>query len=334
MTEEATRTPDSLPPAGARPAATPGFAPASAPLSADAQGGMPGSAPVPRERRRAGLGYAWYLFRRNRLTLAGSAVVVLLVLTALAAPWLAPYPGDATADVHPGRALLPPSRAHLFGTDELGRDLLSRVLFGSRISLTVGVIAIGLALLIGVPIGLAAGFFGGTVDEVLMRVCDVFMSFPPLLLSVAICAMLGPSLTNVMISIGIAWWPWYSRLIRSQALSVRERGFVEAARAAGVKPWVVIWRHILPNTMAPVVVQASMDFGSVILTAASLGFLGMGAQPPTPEWGLLVSIGRNFFLNQWWYVTFPGLAVFMAVLAFNLVGDGIREISDPRTREA
>ncbi|HHY95910.1 MAG TPA: ABC transporter permease [Firmicutes bacterium] len=285
-------------------------------------------------RKSSGIGYTWYVFRRNRLTVAGTAVVLLFIAVALAAPWLAPYPGDADKEVHPERALLAPSLEHPFGTDELGRDLLSRVIFGSRISLTIGVIAIGLALLIGVPIGLVAGFFGGTVDEVLMRVTDVFMSFPPLLLSVAICAMLGPSITNAMISIGIAWWPWYTRLIRGQALSVRERGFVEAARAAGVKPWVVIVRHILPNTVAPVVVQASMDFGSVILTAASLGFLGMGAQPPSPEWGLLVSIGRSFFLNQWWYVTFPGLAIFLAVLAFNLVGDGIREIADPRTREA
>jgi len=334
MSDEATRNPDSrLPRAELHGSASPGGPPVAARAPADHPAGTP-APPAQPERRRAGLGYTWYLFRRNRLTLAGSAVVVLLIIVAVAAPWLAPYPGDAATDVHPERALLPPSREHLFGTDELGRDLFSRVLFGSRISLTVGVIAIGLALLIGVPIGLAAGFFGGTVDEILMRVCDVFMSFPPLLLSVAICAMLGPSLTNVMISIGLAWWPWYSRLIRAQALSVRERGFVEAARAAGVRPWTVIWRHILPNTMAPVVVQASMDFGSVILTAASLGFLGMGAQPPTPEWGLLVSIGRTFFLNQWWYVTFPGLAIFVAVLAFNLVGDGIREISDPRTREA
>lgn len=263
----------------------------------------------------------------------GLAIVGFVALSAIVGPFLAPYPGDAGSEVHPDRPLLPPSPQHPFGTDELGRDVFSRVLFGARISLTSSLVVVGLALLIGLPVGLVAGYFGGWIDEVLMRACDVVMSFPPLLLSVAIAAMLGPSLPNAVIAIALSWWPWYARLIRSEALSVRERGFVEAARAGGVRTPVILYRHILPNSVAPVVVQASMDFGSVVLTLAALGFLGLGAQPPTPEWGLMVNSGRAFFLNQWWYSTFPGLAVGLTALGFNLLGDGLRELSNPRLRE-
>lgn len=280
-----------------------------------------------------GLAYGWRVMRRNVLTFVGLLIVLALVLMALLAPVLAPYPKDAFSDVHPEEQLLAPSWQHPLGTDELGRDMLSRILYGSRISLGVGVVAIGLALLIGVPLGLVAGYVGGFVDEVVMRVTDIFLSFPSLLLATAIAAMLGPNLTNAMIAIALSWWPWYTRLIRGQAISLRERDFVEAARSVGVTPLKIISRHILPNALAPIIVQASMDFGSIILTSASLSFLGLGAQPPQPEWGLLVSIGRNFFLSSWWYVTFPGLAVFVAVLAFNFVGDGLREILDPKTRE-
>jgi len=279
------------------------------------------------------LGYDFYLLRKNVLSMAGVIIVVLLVLVAVLAPVLAPYPGDAGTQVHMSQQLLPPSLDHLFGTDEMGRDIFSRILFGARISLGIGIFTIGLALLIGVPLGLVAGYAGGIVDEVIMRVTDVFLSFPPLLLATAISAMLGPNLINAMIAIAIAWWPWYTRLIRGQAVSLRERGFVEAARATGVSPFTIIFRHILPNAIAPVIVQASMDFGSVILEAASLSFLGLGAQPPEPEWGLMVSLGRNFFLTDWWYVTFPGLAILVTVLGFNLLGDGLREILDPKTRE-
>lgn len=281
----------------------------------------------------AGLAYGWRVMRRNVLTFTGFIIVVTLVLTAVLAPVLAPYPRDAISDVHPEMQLLAPSWQHPLGTDELGRDMLSRILYGSRISLGVGVVAIGLALLIGVPLGLLAGFAGGFTDELIMRVTDIFLSFPSLLLATAITAMLGPNLTNAMIAIALSWWAWYTRLIRGQAISLRERGFVEAARSVGVSPLKIITRHILPNALAPIIVQASMDFGSIILTSASLSFLGLGAQPPQPEWGLLISIGRNFFLSSWWYVTFPGLAVFITVLAFNFVGDGLREILDPKTRE-
>ncbi len=288
------------------------------------------------EKRRSalpGLAYGFYLLRKNVLTMIGLLIVLVLILVAILAPLVAPYPKDASADVHIEQRLQAPSRSHLFGTDEMGRDMLSRVVFGARISLTVGLIAIGLALLVGVPLGLFAGYFGGFIDELIMRVTDIFLSFPPLLLATSIAAMLGPSLTNAMIAIALSWWPWYTRLIRGQAVSLRERGFVEAARAIGVPKPRIIFRHILPNAVAPIVVQASMDFGSIILESASLSFLGLGAQPPQPEWGLVVSIGRNFFMTSWWYVTFPGLAIFLAVLAFNFVGDGLRELLDPKTRE-
>ncbi|HEY3315768.1 MAG TPA: nickel transporter permease [Bacillota bacterium] len=279
------------------------------------------------------LRYDVYLVKKSLLTMIGLFIVCGLVLVALLAPVIAPYPGDARSEVHTERSLLAPSLQHPFGTDEMGRDIFSRVVYGSRISLGVGIFTIGLALLIGVPLGLLAGFVGGGVDEVIMRVTDVFLSFPPLLLATAISAMLGPNLVNAMIAIAIAWWPWYTRLIRGQAIALRERGFVEAARATGVSPIKIIFRHVLPNAIAPIIVQASMDFGSIILEAASLSFLGLGAQPPQPEWGLTVSIGRNFFMTNWWYVTFPGLAIFLTVLGFNFVGDGLREILDPKTRE-
>jgi peptide/nickel transport system permease protein len=182
-------------------------------------------------------------------------------------------------------------------------------------------------------LGAIAGGLGGVVDEIIMRITDVFLSFPPLLLAIAIAAFLGPNLRNAMLAIAISWWPWYTRIIRGQAVSIRERQFVRAARAIGTPRSSIIFKHILPNTFAPVIVQASMDIGGVILTIASLSFLGLGAQPPTPEWGLLISTSRTYFLNAWWYSTFPGLAIFITVLVFNLIGDGFREVLDPKTRK-
>lgn len=270
---------------------------------------------------------------KNRLTATGLSFVFLLVLIALLAPWIVPYPEDTVA-AHIEDRFHSPSPQHLFGTDELGRDVFSRILVGSRISLQVGLIAIGLALAIGVPLGVVAGYAGGVLDEVIMRITDVFLSFPPLLLAMAISSLLGPNLTNAMIAIAIAWWPWYTRLLRSEAISVRERDYVQAARAMGASPGKIVFKHVLPNCLTPIIIQASMDFGSIILTSAALSFLGLGAQPPTPEWGLMVSTGRTFFLTNWWIVTFPGLAIFVTVLSFNLVGDGLREILDPKMRRA
>jgi len=281
-----------------------------------------------------GLGYAVYLIRKNTLTRVGTIVVILLVLVGIFAPMLAPFPDQAEGTAHPATKLLPPGPGHWMGTDELGRDLLSRVIYGTRISLEIGVLAVGLSLLIGVPLGLVAGYRGGWTDEMIMRITDVFLSFPPLLLAIAIAAFLGPSLTNAMIAIALSWWPWYTRIARSQAMAVRERPFVEAAQTIGTAHSRIVMVHILPNSLAPIIVQASMDFGSTVLTAASLSFLGLGAQPPTPEWGLMLSTSRNYFFTAWWYGLFPGISIFVTVLVFNLLGDGLREILDPKARRA
>ncbi|QSQ08606.1 putative D,D-dipeptide transport system permease protein DdpC [Koleobacter methoxysyntrophicus] len=278
------------------------------------------------------IGYGIYLLRKNTLTTIAVITVLLLILIAILAPFLAPYPEHGRDAVNPAEKLKPPGGKYLMGTDELGRDIFSRIIFGTRISLQIGVLAVGLSLLIGVPLGVIAGYSGGLIDDIIMRITDIFLSFPPLLLAMAISAFLGPSLTNAMIAIAIAWWPWYTRILRSQAISIRERPFVDAAKAIGTPNAKIIFTHILPNCVSPLIVQASMDFGSVILTSAALSFLGLGAQPPTPEWGLMLNTSRNYFLTAWWYSIFPGIAIFITVLAFNLLGDGLREIFDPKTR--
>jgi peptide/nickel transport system permease protein len=276
---------------------------------------------------------SFYLLNRNRLQRISLLIIALLFFVAIFAPWLAPYPSHAISATNPEHRLQPPSSTYWFGTDELGRDMLSRIIFGTRISLNTALIAVSLALLIGVPLGALAGGAGGIIDEAIMRITDVFLSFPPLLLAIAIAAFMGPTLENAMVAIAISWWPWYTRLIRGQAVSIRERQFVKAARAIGTPMLRIVFGHVLPNTMAPVIVQASMDIGGVILTIAALSFLGLGAQPPIPEWGLLISSSRTYFMNAWWYSTFPGLAIFITVLVFNLIGDGIREVLDPKTRK-
>ncbi|AEF93508.1 ABC-type transporter, integral membrane subunit [Desulfotomaculum nigrificans CO-1-SRB] len=277
--------------------------------------------------------FSLYLLNRNKLTRLSLLVVLALIFIAVVAPLIVPYPQHISLETNPQDKLLPPSAQYLFGTDELGRDIFSRVLYGTRISLQTALLAVGLALLIGIPLGAVAGFFGGFIDELIMRITDIFLSFPPLLLAITIAAFMGPSLHNAMLAIALSWWPWYTRLIRGQAVSIRERQFVKAARAIGTPPFKIIFSHIVPNCIAPVIVQASMDIGGVILTIASLSFLGLGAQPPMPDWGLMVSTSRNYFLEAWWYSIFPGMAIFITVLVFNLLGDGLREIMDPKTRK-
>jgi peptide/nickel transport system permease protein len=279
------------------------------------------------------LKYSLYLLRKNRLTQLALYVVIALFILALIAPVVIPYPSHISDEANPANKLLPPSKEYFFGTDELGRDIFSRVIYGTRISLSTAVLSVGLALLIGVPLGAIAGTIGGWVDEVIMRITDIFLSFPPLLLAIAIVAVMGPNLENAMLAIALSWWPWYTRLVRGQAISLKERKFIQAAEAIGTPSYKIIFSHIIPNTISPVIVQASMDMGGVILTIASLSFLGLGAQAPTPEWGLMISTSRNYFLNAWWYSIFPGMAIFIIVLAFNLLGDGFREILDPKTRK-
>ena len=274
-----------------------------------------------------------YLLARNKLSLMALIILILLALSAIFAPAIIPYPEDLADAAHTEIKLSPPSAEHLMGTDELGRDIFSRVVYGARVSLSAALSAVGLALLIGIPLGAVAGSFGGWVDNVIMRITDVFLSFPPLLLSIAIVAVMGSSLNNAILAISMSWWPWYTRLIRGQAISVKERKFVQAAETIGTSRMKIIFKHIIPNCISPVIVQASMDIGGVILTVAGLSFLGLGAQLPTPEWGLMISMGRRFFPDSWWYCIFPGIAIFITVLCFNLLGDAVREILDPKTRK-
>jgi len=272
------------------------------------------------------------LIFRNKLTGISFIIIGLLVLVAIFAPLIAPYPSEGLGDINLNNVFLRPGLLHPLGTDEMGRDILSRVIFGARISLVISTVTVLLALLIAVPIGLISGYYGGIIDEILMRITDMFLSFPPLLIAIVIASFMGPSLKNVVIAIVIAWWPWYSRIIRAQVISMKERPFIKASKCIGSSDWYIMFSHILPNVIAPVIIQASLDMGGVILTAASLSFIGLGAQAPQPEWGLIVSSGRSYIMDAWWYSTFPGLVILVTVLSFNLIGDGLREVLDPRTR--
>lgn len=276
---------------------------------------------------------SFYLLAKNRLSLFALILLCIIILLAALAPWIVPFPGDIADEAHIAERFFAPSATHLFGTDELGRDVFSRVIYGGRISIMTAVLAVGISLVIGVPLGAIAGAFGGRVDNIIMRITDVFLSFPPLLLAIALVSIMGSSLSNAILAISISWWPWYTRLVRGQAISIKERKFVQAAETIGTGKMKIIFRHILPNCISPVIVQASMDMGGVILTVASLSFLGLGAKAPTPEWGLMISTGRTYFPDMWWCCIFPGLAIFITVLCFNLLGDAVREILDPKTRK-
>jgi len=287
---------------------------------------------VKREERlpRRRLRYAVRVILRDPLALFSLLIIAILIILALFGPWLAPYPRQGEGKTNVPDRFLPPSEKYWLGADQLGRDILSRVIIGSRIALQAPTVVVVLAVLIGAPLGALAGYLGGWVDNLIMRVTDLFLAFPSLLLAVTIVAAVGPSLTNAMIAIAISWWPWYTRLVRGVTISLRERYFVEAARSIGVSSGTIILRHILPNCITPILVQATIDFGTVILAEGSLAFLGLGTKPPAPDWGLMVSQGRSFILDQWWISTIPGLAIFISVLAFNLLGDTLRDILDPR----
>jgi peptide/nickel transport system permease protein len=269
--------------------------------------------------------------RANKLMAFGLGLAILFVLVAILAPLLAPFPADAGSATHPTQALLPPSSEHWFGTDPVGRDVFTRVLYGARTSLRIAAVVLVLSGLVGVPLGITAGYFGGWIDDVIMRVTDVFLAFPALLLSLALAAVLSPSVGNATLAIAATWWPWYARLARGAATQVAGRGYIESARALGVAHVRILARHVLPNATTPVLVQMSLDVGGIILTAAALSFLGLGAQDPTPEWGLMVSQGQGYLNTEWWFPVFPGVAIMLAALAFNLLGDGLRQVLDPRT---
>ncbi|HEX8374515.1 MAG TPA: nickel transporter permease [Geminicoccaceae bacterium] len=284
----------------------------------------------PGSRRQARLGAAyrgWLAFRGNGLAMVGLGIVLALILAALLAPVLAahsPYDQDLTA------RLRPPTPEHWFGTDELGRDILSRLLHGARVTLLI----VGLVVVIVGPLGLAvgtiAGYAGGWLDVALMRVTDVFLAFPRLVLALAFVAALGPGIENAVIAIAITAWPPYARLARAETLAVRRSDFIAAARLAGASPARIVWGHVVPLCLSSVIVRLTLDMAGIILTAAGLGFLGLGAQPPMPEWGSMISTGRQYMLDAWWVAAVPGLAIVVVSLGFNLLGDGLRDLLDPK----
>ena len=267
---------------------------------------------------------------RDPLSLIGTIIIILVLFMAVFAKQVAPYPEEGKGKTNAPNTLMAPSAEHLFGTDKLGRDILSRIIMGSRSALIVPIGVVLFAVLLGAPLGALAGYKGGWLDEVIMRITDLFLAFPSLLLAMAIASALGRGLDKAAIALVVSWWPWYTRIARGVAVGLRERYFVEAAQAIGVSDAVIIFRHILPNTISPILVQATVDMGTVILAMGGLAFLGLGTQPPAPDWGLMVSEGRTYILDQWWIATFPGMAIFIVVLAFNLLGDTLRDIFDPR----
>jgi peptide/nickel transport system permease protein len=268
--------------------------------------------------------------KRQPLMAIGLGIIVVLVLIAVFAPLIAPHPGDAGNVTHPTETLLKPGGGHLLGTDQLGRDVLTRVLYGARTSLLIVVVVLAISAAIGVPLGIIAGATGGWVDDVIMRITDVFLAFPALLLALALATVLSPSAEHAALAIAVTWWPWYARLARGSALAIAQRGYVEAARALGVPRWKVLARHVLPNALPPTVVQLSLDAAGIMLTAAALSFLGLGAQDPTPEWGLMVNQGQGLLETNWWVAIVPGVAIVLAAVGFNLLGDGLRTLLDPK----
>ena len=285
----------------------------------------------PASRRQASLGRAygaWRAFARNHLALLGLAIVLALVLTAVFADLLAPY-SAYVGDLRTTR-LLAPSWAHWFGTDDQGRDILSRVLVGSRITLTVVLLVAVLAAPIGLLVGTVAGYAGGWVDAVLMRITDIFLAFPRLILALALVAALGPGIENAALAIALTSWPPYARIARAETLTIKHSDFIAAVQLLGASPWRIVLRHIMPLCLSSVIVRVTLDMAGIILTAAGLGFLGLGAQPPMPEWGALIANGRLYVLDQWWVAAAPGAAIFVVSLAFNLLGDGLRDALDPK----
>lgn len=271
----------------------------------------------------------WIRMRRNKLAMVGLFILIVLVLVAIFADQIAPY-GFAEQDL--ASQFQPPSAEHWFGTDDLGRDIFSRVVYGSRISLKVGFISVGIALVIGTLIGAVTGYYGGRIDIALMRFIDVLQSIPDILLAIAILAALGPGLANLMIAVGIAAIPGYARIVRSSVLSIRDMEFVEAAKANGSSDFRIILKHIIPNCMAPIIVQATLGVAYAIINAAGLSFIGLGLEPPTPEWGAMLSGGRDYIRDHWYMTIFPGLAIVTTIFALNVMGDGLRDALDPKLK--
>lgn len=291
---------------------------------------LPDNPIPPPSGERTGWQHTLYVIRRDVLAIFSVGWILLMILCALLAPVIAPYPDQGRGRNDADNRLLAPSANNVMGTDELGRDVLSRLIFGAQPAMVASLIVVSVAMLIGVPLGAIAGYYGGWVDELIMRITDLFLAFPSLLLAMAIVSIAGPSLINAVMALVVSWWPWYTRLVRSTTRSLKEEYFIEAARAIGVSDVIIISRHILPNTITPIIVQATIDIGTVILATTSLAFLGLGTQPPNADWGLMIDQGRQFLRQAWWYSLYPGVAIFLTVLAFNLLGDTLRDIFDPR----
>jgi len=271
-------------------------------------------------------------FRSNLLSMVGITILAIILVIAIVAPSIVPFPEDAAGTMRALDRLKPPGAPYWFGTDNVGRDIFSRLLMGTGLALQVGAVIIVLASVIGITVGATAGYAGGWIDDLLMRITDIFLTVPALVLAIAVTAALGKGMINVMIGIALVWWPGFARLTRSLVLGLREELFVEAARSIGVSHRRILFRHILPNTLSPLIVKMSTDFGFAVLTAAALGFIGLGAQPPTPEWGAMINDGRDYFPDKWWVSTFPGMAIFLMVFSWNLLGDGVRDLLDPRAK--
>ena len=286
--------------------------------------------PASRWQARVGQGYlAWLRLRRNSLAMAGLIISVTLVLVAVFAPLLAPH-DPIVQDL--GRRLLPPlTDGNLLGTDDFGRDILSRLLYGSRITLYIVVLVILTAPVFGLIVGTVAGYFGGWTDTILMRITDIFLAFPKLILALALVAVLGRGMENAVLAIALTSWPPYARVARAETLTVRNSDYIAAVKLQGAGAIRVIWGHVMPMCLPSVIIRVTLDMAGVILTAAGLGFLGLGVQPPLPEWGVMISAGRKFLFEQWWVATMPGLAIFTVSLGFNLLGDGLRDVLDPRS---
>ena len=270
-----------------------------------------------------------HYFLKSSLAVAGLLMILGIVIVAILAPFIAPYPATY---VDLEERMLPPSSDHLFGTDDMGRDIFSRVVHGSRITLQVGLVVILVAYSIAIPLGTIAGYKKGLIGDIIMRFTDMLLAFPSIILAMAFSSALGPGIMNAMLALALTWWPWATRITRSQTLSIRESYYVEASQALGASDLYIILHHVIPNCIGPLIVQATVDFGWTALVAASLGFLGLGAQPPAPDWGLMVSIGRTYIITQPWLSIFPGLAIFFTVIGANLLGDGLRDVLDPRLR--
>jgi len=289
--------------------------------------------PASRRQARLGQGYrTWLALRANPLAMIGLAIVLTLVVVALLANVIAPYDPIVGGDLRTER-LLPPSGTHLMGTDEQARDIFSRLVHGSRITLMVVALVAVIATPIGLLVGTTAGYFGGWVDTVLMRITDIFLAFPRLILALAFVAALGPGIENAIIAIAITSWPPYARLARAETLTIRDTDYINAIRLQGARPVRIIWGHVVPLCLSSVIIRVTLDMAGIILTAAGLGFLGLGAQPPQPEWGAMIAGGRRFIIDQWWVVTMPGLAIFVVSLGFNFLGDGLRDVLDPKARK-